>query len=242
MSSTRSLSLRPGQRRPATRTLWLTATAAAAWAASGLAARAAPAQRLNDIVVTATRIAMPAFDVPASISSISGAQLRDDSLGINLAEGVRSVAGLLVRNQYDYAQDQQVSIRGIGAGSAFGVRGVRIYQDGIPQSGPDGQGQVSQFNLGSAQRVEVLEGPFSALYGNSSGGVIQIFTASGKAPGTLRFDLGFGSFGAVRAGIDASDALGKLRYNFDFTHFSWQGFRPQQKARSESFNGKVKIG
>ena len=239
MSSTRSLSLRPGQGRPAARTAVLTATAAAAWAASSLVARAAPTQRLADVVVTATRIAMPAFDVPASISSVPGADLRDDALGINLAEGVRSVAGLLVRNQYDYAQDQQVSIRGIGAGSAFGVRGVRICQDGIPQSGPDGQGQVSQFNLGSAQRVEVLEGPFSALYGNSSGGVIQIFTASGKAPGALRFDLGFGSFGTVRAGVDASDALGKLRYNLDFTHFSWQGFRPQQKARSESFNGKV---
>ena len=239
MSLTRSLSLRPGRGRPAARAVLLTATAAAAWVLSAPPAPAAPAQRLADVVVTATRIAMPAFDVPASISSVSGAQLRDDALGINLAEGVRSVAGLLVRNQYDYAQDQQVSIRGIGAGSAFGVRGVRIYQDGIPQSGPDGQGQVSQFNLGSAQRVEVLEGPFSALYGNSSGGVIQIFTASGKAPGSLRFDLDFGSFGAVRAGVDASDALGKLRYNLDFTHFSWQGFRPQQKARSESFNGKV---
>ena len=238
MSSTRSLSLRPGQGRPA-RTTCLTAAATAALAVSGIPARAAHARRLADIVVTATRIAMPAFDVPASITSVSGAELRDDALGINLAGGVRSVAGLLVRNQYDYAQDQQVSIRGIGAGSAFGVRGVRIYQDGIPQSGPDGQGQVSQFNLGSAQRVEVLEGPFSALYGNSSGGVIQIFTASGKAPGSLRFDLGFGSFGAVRAGVDASDALGKLRYNLNFTHFSWQGFRPQQKARSESFNGKV---
>ncbi len=126
MSSTRSLSLRPGQGRPAARTAVLTATAAAAWAASSLVARAAPTQRLADVVVTATRIAMPAFDVPASISSVPGADLRDDALGINLAEGVRSVAGLLVRNQYDYAQDQQVSIRGIGAGSAFGVRGVRI--------------------------------------------------------------------------------------------------------------------
>ena len=201
--------------------------------------RRASAQHLADVVVTATRIATPAFDVPATIASVPGADLTDDNLGINLAEGVRSVAGLLVRNQYDYAQDQQVSIRGIGAGAAFGVRGVRIYQDGIPQSGPDGQGQVSEFNLGSAERVEVLEGPFSALYGNSSGGVIQIFTADGAAPGSLRFDLGFGSFGAVRAGVDASDAVGKLRYNLNFTHFAWRGFRPHQRARSESFNGKV---
>ena len=218
--------------------------AAPAWLAaaallSGMPAGAATRPSLAGVVVTATRIATPAFDVPASIASVSGAALRTDTLGINLAEGMSSVAGLLVRNQYDYAQDQQVSIRGVGAGSAFGVRGVRIYEDGIPQSGPDGQGQVSEFNLGSAARVEVLEGPFSALYGNSSGGVIQIFTAAGAAPGSLRFDLGFGSFGTVRAGVDASDAIGKLRYHLNFTHFAWHGFRPHQQARNESFNGKV---
>ncbi len=202
-------------------------------------ARAADPAALSDIVITATRIATPAFDVPASILSVSGARLRSDALGVNFADGARGIPGLLARNQYNYAQDQQISIRGIGAESAFGVRGVRIYQDGIPQSGPDGQGQISQFNLGSASRVEVLEGPFSALYGNSSGGVIQLFTARGTAPGSVRADIGFGSFGAVRAGVDAEDAIGRLDYNLDFTHFSWQGFRPHQSARSESFNGKV---
>lgn len=194
---------------------------------------------LSTVVVTATRVATAAFDVPASVSSVPGTQLRLDALGVNFAESVQSVAGLLARNQYNYAQDQQISIRGIGAESPFGVRGVRIYQDGIPQSGPDGLGAVSQFNLESAARVEVLEGPFSALYGNSSGGVIQLFTAKGVSPGSLRLDVGFGSFGAWRAGADANDAVGALSYNVDFTHFGWRGFRPHQSARSESFNGKV---
>jgi len=194
---------------------------------------------LSDVVVTATRVAAPAFDLPATIISVPGTQFTEDSLGVNFADGVQSVPGLLARNQYNEAQDQQISIRGIGADSAFGVRGVRIYQDGIPQSGPDGQGQVSQFNLGSASRVEVLEGPFSALYGNSAGGVIQLFTAPGASPGRVRADLAYGSFGAVRAGVDAGDAIGPLDYHLDFTHFSWRGFRPHQSARSESFNGKV---
>ena len=194
---------------------------------------------LSDIVITATRIATPAFDVPATILSVPGEQLRSDGLGVNFADGVQGVPGLLARNQYNYAQDQQISIRGAGAGAPFGVRGVRIYQDGIPQSGPGGQGEISQFNLGSASHVEVLEGPFSALYGNSSGGVVQLFTARGTAPGSVRADVGFGSFGAVRAGVDAEDAVGRLDYNLDFTHFSWQGFRPHQSARNESFNGKV---
>ncbi len=195
--------------------------------------------QLADVVVTATRVAVPAFDVPASISDVSAAALRDEALGINLSDDIGSVPGLLAFDRHNYAQDQQVSIRGIGANSTFGIRGVRIYQDGIPQTGPDGQGQISQFNLDSAQRVEVLEGPFSALYGNASGGVIQIFTADGTAPGDIRTSLGYGSFGQERAGVDASDAAGPLAVNVDFTHFSWDGYRPHQNARNESFNSKV---
>ncbi len=202
-------------------------------------ARAAEAPPLADVVITATRVAVPAFNVPASISDIPAAELRQDAIGVNLADDIGFVPGLLARNRNNYAQDQQISIRGIGANSTFGIRGVRIYQDGIPQTGPDGQGQVSQFNLDSAQRIEVLRGPFSALYGNSSGGVIQIFTAPGTSPGEVRSDVGYGSFGTFRAGVDVSDAAGPLDYNLAFTHFFFEGYRPHQSARNESFNGKV---
>jgi iron complex outermembrane recepter protein len=210
--------------------------AAAVWAGS---ARGQETLTLSDIVVTATRVAMPAYDVPASISDVPAAELQDDALGINLSDDIGFVPGLLAFDRHNYAQDQQVSIRGIGSNSTFGIRGVRIYQDGIPQTGPDGQGQISQFNLDSAQRVEVLEGPFSALYGNAAGGVIQIFTADGTAPGQIRTNLGYGSFGQVRAGVDASDAVGPLDYNLDLTHFSWDGYRPHQDAHDNSFNTKV---
>src|SRR5579872_3161835 len=149
-------------------------------------ARGQETPTLSNVVVTATRVAMPAYDVAASISDVPAAALEDDALGINLSDDIGFVPGLLAFDRHNYAQDQQVSIRGIGSNSTFGIRGVRIYQDGIPQTGPDGQGQISQFNLDSAQRVEVLEGPFSALYGNSSGGVIQIFTADGQPPDRVR--------------------------------------------------------
>jgi iron complex outermembrane recepter protein len=205
------------------------------------AVRAEDAQdaSLNEVVVTATRIGMSSFDIPAAISAVSGEQLRTDALGVNLADDVATVPGLLARNRYNYAQDQQISIRGIGANSAFGIRGVRVYQDGIPATGPDGQGQVSQFNLDSAQRVEILRGPFSALYGNSSGGVIQIFTADGKSPDQVRTSAVFGSFGNVRASVAALGAAGPFDFNLDFTHFSVDGFRDHSSAQSESFNGKL---
>ncbi|MDE2050890.1 MAG: TonB-dependent receptor [Gammaproteobacteria bacterium] len=224
------------QRLPSAAAFALLGGTAALWIARANAAETAP---LADIVVTATRVAVPAFNVPASISDVPAAALRADALGVNFSDDIGFVPGLLARTRNNYAQDQQISIRGIGANSTFGVRGVRIYQDGIPQTGPDGQGQVSQFNLDSAQRIEVLRGPFSALYGNSAGGVIQIFTAEGKAPGEVRSDIGYGSFGTFRAGVDASDAVGPLAYNLGFTHFFFEGYRPHQSARSESFNGRV---
>ncbi len=194
---------------------------------------------LQQIVVTATRLAVDPFEIPASISSVQAGQLRNDALGVNLSDDIGTVPGLLARNRNNYAQDQQVSIRGIGANSAFGIRGVRVYQDGIPATGPDGQGQVSQFNLDSASRIEVLRGPFSALYGNSSGGVIQIFTADGRGPLQVRTSAAYGSFDVFRAGIDASGSEGSLGYNLDYTHFSVDGYRDHSSAKNDSFNGKV---
>jgi len=206
---------------------------------NGLAAHAQDAGPLQEIVVTATRVPSDPFRIPASISTVSGDQLRNDALGVNLSDDVATVPGLLARNRYNYAQDQQISIRGIGANSAFGIRGVRVYQDGIPATGADGQGQVSQFNLDSASRVEILRGPFSALYGNSSGGVIQIFTADGHGPAQVRTGVAYGSFDNLRAGMDVSGGSGPLGFNIDVLHFQVDGFRDHSAAKSDSFNGKA---
>jgi iron complex outermembrane receptor protein len=208
--------------------------------AGGQVARAdAPDSGLEAVIVTGTRVSVSAFDVPAAISSVPAAQLSRNALGVNLSDDIGTVPGLLARNRNNYAQDQQVSIRGFGASSTFGVRGIRIYQDGIPASAPDGQGQVSQLNLDSAERVEVLRGPFSALYGNSSGGVIQIFTAQGQGAAQLRSAAAYGSYGQLRASLDAMGSGGPFGYNVDFTHFQVDGYRPHSSAENESFNGRV---
>jgi len=195
-------------------------------------------RELDAITVTATRIEAISYDVPASISSVSGDALRS-GLGVNLSDSIAEVPGLLARNRNNYAQDQQVSIRGFGASSAFGVRGVRVYQDGMPASAPDGQGQVSQFGLDSASHVEILRGPFSALYGNSSGGVIQLFTADGQSPTQFRDGLAYGSYGTLRVSTGARGAIGPVDYNAAFTHFAVDGYRDHSSARNESFNGKL---
>ncbi len=219
--------------------LLLCLTTVAVAAEFGAPAKSADTAELHEVAVTATRLKADPFDVPAAISSVSANQLRDHALGVILADDVATVPGLLARNRNNYAQDQQISIRGFGANSTFGVRGVRVYQDGLPASGPDGQGQVSQFNMDSAERVEILRGPFSALYGNSSGGVIQIFTANGSAPRQARASVAYGSFNTLRAGADVSGEAGSLGYNVAYTHFSVDGYRDHSTARNESVNGKV---
>lgn len=134
------------------------------------------AETLDRVVVTATRLeAVTAFDTPASISVVpmgdGGARTQ-----AALSEVLDGVPGLQARERQNFAQDTQLSIRGFGARSTFGVRGVRLYADGVPATMPDGQGQVSHFSMLGADRVEVLRGPFSALHGNSSGGVIQAWS------------------------------------------------------------------
>ena len=193
---------------------------------------------LPAVVVSATRSAQPARDVPAAIDAVPIDGFDDDRPGVNVSEVLALVPGVLARNRLNHAQDEQVSIRGFGARATFGVRGVRLYTDGIPASMPDGAGQVSHFNLGSAERIEVLRGPFSALYGNASGGVIQLFTADGHDPPELRAGLVGGNHAGRRASMNlrGGDTFG---YNLDFSHFETDGWRDHSAARRDSANAKL---
>jgi iron complex outermembrane recepter protein len=194
---------------------------------------------LPAVVVTVTRSEQSSFDVPGSIDAVKVDA--SDTLGVNPSEYLAGVPGLLTRDRQNYAQDEQISIRGFGARSTFGVRGVRLYTDGIPATMPDGQGQVSNFSLGSADRIEVLRGPFSALYGNSSGGVIQIFTADGKDPAEASIDVDGGSYGTYRVEANARGSSGILNYNVDLSQFYTDNFRGHGRAERENGNAKFAI-
>ncbi len=196
---------------------------------------------LSPIVITATRSAQSAFDVPASIDAIDLNAPGINTPGINASEYLDGVPGLLARDRQNYAQDEQISIRGFGARSTFGVRGVRLYTDGIPATMPDGQGQVSNFDLESGDRIEVLRGPFSALYGNSSGGVIQIFTANGTDAPEFRTSVEGGSYGTYRIGLGARGVDGATDYNVDFSQFYTDNYRGHGRAERENGNAKVDI-
>ena len=204
------------------------------WMSIGLAfagnAWAQDAATLAPVVVTATRVDTPAFDVPASIDRIDGDALHNARAQVNLSESLGGVAGLLARDRQNYAQDLQISVRGFGARATFGVRGVRVLVDGIPATLPDGQGQISHIDLASAARIEVLRGPFSSLYGNASGGVLQVFTREGSGAPTLGIDVAGGSDGMLRFGSTLSGSQGAFGYTASASRFTTDGSRDHSAA------------
>lgn len=190
---------------------------------------------LSAVTVTATRLPEPDLNIPAAIDS---APIALDAPLVNASESLAYVPGLIVRDRQNYAQDEQISIRGFGARAPFGVAGVRIYMDGIPESQPDGQGEVSQFNLASAERIEVLRGPFSVLYGNSAGGVIQLFTASGSGPPHASAGVFYGSFAEREIDADLQGGDDAFNYNVGASYFATDGARGHSAAQRASLGGK----
>ena len=146
--------------------------------AQGAVAQTTPAapQSLPEVSVRSTLVESPLEYAPASVTIVDGERIRDRQWQVNLSESLSTTPGLLLQNRQNYAQDLQLSIRGHGARSTFGVRGVQVLVDGIPATMPDGQGQTNNIDLASVERIEVLRGPYSTLYGNASGGVINAYT------------------------------------------------------------------
>lgn len=170
-------------------------------------APASAASTLPSVVVSGSVAERRLEDAPYAASVIDADTLRAAGPRVNLSEALNRVPGLTANNRQNYAQDLQLSSRGFGARAPFGVRGLRLYTDGIPATMPDGQGQVTHFDLASAARIEILRGPFTALYGNSSGGVIALVTA----PVRERFaqlDLDTGSAGLRQARFSAGTPFG----------------------------------
>jgi iron complex outermembrane recepter protein len=214
---------------------WLPWLIAAPLSASGEGA----AGDLPSVVITATRMPTDSRDLPVSVDRIDAPTIRSGQLQVNLSESLMTVPGVSAQSRQNYAQDLQLSVRGFGARSSFGVRGVRLYSDGIPGTMPDGQGQFSQFDLSSADHIEVLRGPFSALYGNSSGGVIAIFTEDAKPGFSVGGTAEYGTFNTQRYAVKTTGDGGLVNYVVDASHFQTDGYRVHSDAERNLFNAKA---
>ncbi|WP_248637773.1 TonB-dependent receptor PqqU [Citrobacter koseri] len=208
---------------------------------------AATAEDEQTMIVSATPQTVSELDTPAAVTVGEGEDMRLATPRINLSESLNGVPGLQVQNRQNYAQDLQLSIRGFGSRSAYGIRGIRLYVDGIPATMPDGQGQTSNIDLSSVQSVEVLRGPFSALYGNSSGGVMNVTTETGRQPPTIEASSYYGSFGSWRYGMKATGAMGDgtqagdVDYTVSTTRFTTHGFRDRSSAQKNLANAKLGV-
>ena len=196
-------------------------------------------RQLSPTVVTATRIETNSFDLPLSIDSVSGEDVRDARLGANLSEVAPKVPGVVINWRGGAAQELSISTRGFGARSQFGAKGVRIYADGIPLTTPDGQGQLGAINLDTLGSIEFLRGPFSVLYGNSSGGVVQAFTRQGSLDPTITASASHGSYSTNRDSITVEGQAGQLNYILSTSQLNTDGYRDHSEFRKDNFNSKL---
>lgn len=196
---------------------------------------------LPTLHVEATRTDTTYLQTPASVFRIDAPQV-DTSSQVNLTEVVKGVPSLQIRNRENYAQDLQLSMRGFGARSTFGVRGIRLYVDGIPATMPDGQGQTSNIDLSSLDHVEVLTGPFSSLYGNSSGGTILTSTKEGQGKDSIELSYSGGSHDKSRAGLvlqGGAKGANEPSYIISSSYFDIDGYREHSGAEKVLNNAKL---
>ena len=205
---------------------------------SGASAR--HSQKLPAIVVTGARVERSILAVPASVDPLEQSEIQDGRPLVNLSESLARIPGVVVQNRQNYAQDLQISSRGFGARATFGVRGIRLIVDDIPATAPDGQGQAATISLGSIERIEVLRGPFSAIYGNASGGVIQAFTESGPPQPTLTARVLAGGFQTRREEIKMAGESGGVNYMGDWSRFRSDGYRDHSLVARDHGNWKLR--
>ena len=200
----------------------------------------ADVQQLETIIVTSTRLPEEQSRQPVAVGSVGKNAIQAARQQLGLDESLASIPGLFFQSRYNFAQDPRISIRGFGARASFGIRGIRIYADGIPLTLPDGQSSIDTIDLGSAQRIEVIRGPFSSVYGAASGGVINITTEDGPDTPYLSSRINAGSYGFLQGQIKAGGQSGKLNYLANASGTTLDGYRDHARYRNRLLNSKFR--
>ncbi|MCU7945353.1 MAG: TonB-dependent receptor [Candidatus Thiodiazotropha sp. (ex Cardiolucina cf. quadrata)] len=193
---------------------------------------------LDDINVTATRIEKKADEIPASVGVIEKRDIQFAAQQTGLDESLVKMPGIFMQNRYNFAQDLRISIRGFGARSSFGIRGIKVLVDGIPESTPDGQSNVDSIDIGSSGRMQVIRGPVSSLYGNASGGAIII--ESEKPPETPFISIrpSYGGNGFQKHQVKFGGKQEKLDYLVNISDLDYDGYRDHSHTKSTLLNSK----
>ncbi len=207
----------------------------------GAASALAQVTQLDPIIVNATRVPEDIADIPAAVSAVEGDAIRLGTEQLGIDESLGGVPGLFFLNRYNFAQDIRASIRGFGARSNFGIRGIKIIVDGIPETLPDGQGSVDGIDLGSAEQISVIRGPASSLYGNASGGAIVVESESGPPEPFAQARLLYGDFGHRAIQAKTGGDTGNVNYLLNVSDVRIDGYRDHSEAENRQFNGRLEI-
>lgn len=195
---------------------------------------------LPAVEVSAPRLARELYATPAAVSTLDAQEIQQGQQRVRLDESLNRVPGVSLQNRDNFAQGQRIAIRGFGARAPFGVRGITVMVDGIPYTLPDGQAQLDAIDLDSAERIEVIRGPSSVLYGNAAGGVIDVTTADGRDnPGT-RIRLGAGSHGYQKVALQHGGAQGDWSHHVSLTALNVDGYREQSATEKYLLNAKLR--
>ncbi|MBA1149112.1 TonB-dependent receptor [Ectothiorhodospiraceae bacterium WFHF3C12] len=195
--------------------------------------------QLEEITVTAPRVETPLSRVPGAVGVVDQEDIQRARQGIGLDESLNAIPGVFMQNRYNFAQDLRVSIRGFGARAPFGIRGVKILVDGIPATLPDGQASVDAIDLDSVAAMEVLRGPSSSLYGNASGGVINVITEDGATTPYIEAEPSFGSYGFSKHTLKGGGEAGPANYFGSLSRLDYDGYRDHSATESTKLNTKL---
>lgn len=199
-----------------------------------------PVYKLEPFVVRDRGLEAAPVSLPASVTRLDLEDIQKASAQLSINESLQTVPGVFALNPYNYAQDSRISIRGFGARSDFGIRGIRVVVDDIPATLPDGQGGVDGIDLGTAQEIEIIRGPAAAIYGPASGGVIRI--KSEEAPATPFSELRMlgGSYGFFKSQFKAGYDEGPWNVLVGATRLDYSGYRDHSRTENSIFNTRLR--
>jgi iron complex outermembrane receptor protein len=204
----------------------------------------APAERqspLEEIVVTATLLERTLDKTPASVSVVTEDDIQLARQQLALDESLSRVPGLFMQNRYNFAQDLRLSLRGFGARGQFGIRGVKVLVDGIPETLPDGLGSVDSIDLGATSQIEVIRGPSSALYGNASGGVISLTSEGGREVPEAELRVSAGGYDFAKSQLKFGGETGRLNYLVSISDQELEGYRAQSNYENKLLSGRFDV-
>ena len=196
---------------------------------------------LEEIVVTATLLERTLDKTPAAVSVVTEADIQDARQQLGLDESLTRVPGLFMQNRYNFAQDLRLSIRGFGARGQFGIRGVKVLVDGIPETLPDGLGSVDSIDLGATSQIQVIRGPSSALYGNASGGVISLTSEGGRDVPEAELRVAAGGYGFEKSQLKFGGETERLNYLVSVSDQKLDGYRAQSKYENKLLTGRFDV-